>query len=862
MEIVPQLTSGHILRYRRSNGAWIEYRVYNYKPICFTHRNTSVSFVYAENTDPNATPEEKFVVFLEYQQNYDDFLVSLKYFTPKLHHQILPRQTRIFVVNSTEANHQFLLSNNGRWHFLQAPNLLARIQFHYEEEPTLIPTPGFYVPKTLLGIPAPLLVEPLPKNQPVLPVPLPRPSSQPRVNPGPRQERADSDAVCITNPGKISLFELQNRLKTFINEEKYKSLHIPPRSYQLEDLKKLYQGAQDCTKAIYALVNPAPTGYGKTVFSAMLFSALRVRTLFLVPANILIGQTVNEFKKMIPDARVIAYESAYSFESVLNNNDVIVTTIQMLQFDGRYKDKFSKAMSVIGYVIFDEAHACISEARNHIVQMFMQMKCHALGLTATPLEEVYNAFGYFSDGRDNPIPRRSLIENINLGILPHVSLNMIDCPALYAKKSLAVATNSNTATTSTDMHLDNDDSPDDSDEDVEQSDSRIRNLLTDVYFNSADQLTNHFYFGMKGIIFVQRNADATELANHFNKIYQDNKQHPKIIKFEEEFQPGEDFHFAEAVHSNVDDCEKVIADFKANKIRVLIGVKMIAVGFDDKEVKFVALSQTNSHTHLVQSAGRGLRTPSTLMEMMDGHLVNYKTTHFVQVFLGNKKVKYFFNELKVTNNDKITVKFNHGLTENDINIHVLPAYPKIATQLDVEYKLRAQPTEADETLLRKLYRTEIHMIGGYPFTRDQLEKMPVHIRNILEVLEDQHKVIAIKLKNFDNVEVHTEHVLQKRSLDTSRADTSSKRSVVDDSERSDVVVPRITSAVRNQLVQKLDDVLDRFEEIHTETGNKKGQNGSSKSTGIKLSKKKIDLSQLLTYMLSRYKDLYRAARNV
>ena len=163
--------------------------------------------------------------------------------------------------------------------------------------------------------------------------------------------------------------------KDFIWKNKLRFL----RKYQINAIKHLQRAVY---KGKDRFLFEMATGTGKTLTSAAVIRLfLRTknakRVLFLVDRLELEIQAVNDFTQYLkPDYSTYIYKE---HKSDWKKADIVVTTIQSLMFDNKYRTLFSP--TDFDLIISDEAHRSVSGNARAVFEYFNGYK---LGLTATP----------------------------------------------------------------------------------------------------------------------------------------------------------------------------------------------------------------------------------------------------------------------------------------------------------------------------------------------------------------------------------------------------------------------------------------------------------------------------------------------
>lgn len=156
------------------------------------------------------------------------------------------------------------------------------------------------------------------------------------------------------------------------------------RKYQLNAIKALQESAkQGNNRFLFEMA----TGTGKTLTSAgiiklFLKTGNAKRVLFLVDRIELERQAKKNFDDYLKDYTTVIYKEV---RNDWRKAEIVVTTIQSLLVDDRYKRLFSP--TDFDLVISDESHRCIGGNARAVFEYFIGYK---LGLTATPKDYIKN----------------------------------------------------------------------------------------------------------------------------------------------------------------------------------------------------------------------------------------------------------------------------------------------------------------------------------------------------------------------------------------------------------------------------------------------------------------------------------------
>jgi type I restriction enzyme R subunit len=156
------------------------------------------------------------------------------------------------------------------------------------------------------------------------------------------------------------------------------------RDYQINAIKALQQSAKEGNNRF---LFEMATGTGKTLTSAgiiklFLKTGNAKRVLFLVDRIELERQAKKNFDEYLKDYISVIYKES---KNDWRKAEIVITTIQSLLVDDRYKRLFSP--TDFDLLISDESHRCIGGNSRAVFEYFIGYK---LGLTATPKDYIKN----------------------------------------------------------------------------------------------------------------------------------------------------------------------------------------------------------------------------------------------------------------------------------------------------------------------------------------------------------------------------------------------------------------------------------------------------------------------------------------
>ena len=405
--------------------------------------------------------------------------------------------------------------------------------------------------------------------------------------------------------------------KDFIWNNKLKFL----RKYQLNAIEHLQKAVR---KGKDRFLFEMATGTGKTLTSAAVIRLfLRTKNarkvLFLVDRLELEDQAWKAFTNYLkPDYSTFIFKE---HKSDWRNADIVVTTIQSLMFDNKYRYEFSP--TDFDLIISDESHRSISGNARAVFEYFHGYK---LGLTATPkdylkgvnpdnikqndpreierrmLRDTYTTFG--CEGND-PTFRYSLLDGVKEGFL--INPRVLDARTEITTQLLSDEGYSVVLAT----------------EDGEETETFISSDFEKKFFSDK---TNR--------VFCQtflENALRDPITNEIGKtiIFAVSQNHARKLteilnEFAEQLYPGKyNSDFAVQVTSQVGDAQQMTINFtnnnlngkttwlegyKSSKTRICITVGMMTTGYDCPDLLNICMMRPIfSPADFVQIKGRGTR---------------------------------------------------------------------------------------------------------------------------------------------------------------------------------------------------------------------------------------------------------------
>lgn len=393
------------------------------------------------------------------------------------------------------------------------------------------------------------------------------------------------------------------------------------REYQLNAIKALQSSAkQGNNRFLFEMA----TGTGKTLTSAgiiklFLKTGNANRVLFLVDRIELERQAKKNFDDYLKDYTTVIYKES---KDDWRKAEVVVTTIQSLLVDNRYKRLFSP--TDFDLVISDESHRCIGGNSRAVFEYFIGYK---LGLTATPkdyiknvdvktlkfedpkalerriLLDTYKTFGCESG---DPTYRYSLLDGVRDGYLinPIVVDARTDITTdLLSKEGYSV--------------LVTDDENGETEEQVFKKDfeKKFFSEKTNIQFCKTllenglkDPISGEFG---KTIVFCVSQDHCAKIVQILNQmahqIWNGKYNSDFAVQVSSCVPTAQDMttYFS---NDNLNGHSNFLADYKSSKSRICVTVGMMTTGYDCPNLLNLALMRpVFSPTDFVQIKGRGTR---------------------------------------------------------------------------------------------------------------------------------------------------------------------------------------------------------------------------------------------------------------
>lgn len=431
---------------------------------------------------------------------------------------------------------------------------------------------------------------------------------------------------------------------------------LEPTEIQKEALAALefYRRVKDWRKGIVVM----PTGTGKTILSALDAQRIGGRVLFLVHRLDILAQSVDAYRMVWPTMSH-GYLTGESKSKELDC-DVLFASKDTLRQPAELR---KYARDHFSYIVIDEVHHGQSPSYRDILEYFNPT--FMLGMTATPdrldRKDIFELFDY---NKAYEIP---VVDVIERGLLvPYTYYGLTD--------------------------------------DIDYSKIRYEKNR----YNVAD---------------LERQLVIPERNKAVLREYLEKGQEDKAIGFCVSIEHAERMAAffnengvpAAAIHSKAPDRDKLVQDFRNNKLTVAFTVDLFNEGVDFPNVQVLLfLRPTESKTVFVQQLGRGLRLAAgkERVRVLD-FIGNYKRANLIRGYLAKDK-----REILITVGGKSRRKVEYEYSRG-CEVHFDATVEEILDRQDTEalgvgkVELTEAYYEVAENLGRKPSRSEIDDAGAY-----------------------------------------------------------------------------------------------------------------------------------------------------
>ena len=409
----------------------------------------------------------------------------------------------------------------------------------------------------------------------------------------------------------------ENKRDKFCFDNNYRLL----RKYQIKAIEALQESAKNGNNRF---LFEMATGTGKTLTSAAIIRLFlntgnAKRVLFLVDRIELERQAKKNFDEYLKDYTTYVYKEN---KSDWRKAEIVVTTIQSLLVDDRYKRLFSP--TDFDLVISDEAHRCIGGNARAVFEYFIGYK---LGLTATPkdyikntdmkqikfedpkayekrvLLDTYKTFGCESA---EPTFRYSLLDGVADGFLinPIVVDARTDITTeLLSEKGYSIVQINEYGNEVEEQMF------------SRQFEKKFFSEQTNIQFCKTllenglkDPFTGEF--GKTIIFCVSQNhaAKITQILNQMAHQIWQGKYNSDFAQQVTSSVQGAQEMTEQFTNNNLSGSSRFLEDYKTSKARICITVGMMTTGYDCQDLLNLAFMRPIfSPTDFVQMKGRGTR---------------------------------------------------------------------------------------------------------------------------------------------------------------------------------------------------------------------------------------------------------------
>lgn len=429
------------------------------------------------------------------------------------------------------------------------------------------------------------------------------------------------------------------------------------RPYQLNAIKALQESAkQGNNRFLFEMA----TGTGKTLTSAgiiklFLKTGNAKRVLFLVDRIELERQAKSNFENYLKDYTTVVYKEA---RSDWKKAEIVVTTIQSLLVDDRYKKLFSP--TDFDLVISDESHRCIGGNSRAVFEYFIGYK---LGLTATPKDYVKNidekklkfedpkayerrimldTYRTFGCESGEPTFRYSLLDGVRDGYLinPLVVDARTDVTTeLLSEKGYSV------------VQITDDGNKVEEQIFSRQFEKKFFSENTNIQFCKTllenglkDPISGEFG---KTIVFCVSQDHCAKIVQILNKmahsIWKDKYNSDFAVQVSSSVPTAQDMttYFS---NDNLNGNSRFLEGYKSSKSRICVTVGMMTTGYDCPNILNLALMRPIfSPTDFVQIKGRGTRKCTFKYTDSNKEQISFEKQHF-KLFDFFANCEYFEHE--------------------------------------------------------------------------------------------------------------------------------------------------------------------------------------------------------------------------
>lgn len=446
-------------------------------------------------------------------------------------------------------------------------------------------------------------------------------------------EFVDRDYIALTQHPHYehaAAWKNEQERQHFIDTYKLRFL----RPYQIRAIRTLQEKVKEGSdRFLFEMA----TGTGKTLTAAaviklFLRSGNARRVLFLVDRLELESQAVKAFTALLKnDFQTVIYKEK---RDDWNKAEIVVTTVQSLLFDNKYKRLFSP--TDFDLVISDEAHRSIGGNARAVFEYFVGYK---LGLTATPrdylkkvearssgrdpreyerrvLLDTYATFGCASG---EPTFRYSLLDGVRDGYL----INPVVVDARTDITTQLLSEEGYAVVVTNDEGEDEEGSFYQRDFEKKFFSETTNRLLCKTFLENAlhDPISGEV--GKTIVFAVSQNhaAKLTQILNEMaDRLYPGKYQSDFAVQVTSLIPDAQQFTI-NFTNNNLRGSENFLAAYKTSKARVCVTVGMMTTGYDCPDLLNLCLMRpVFSPTDFIQMKGRGTRKHDFGEELHDARL--------------------------------------------------------------------------------------------------------------------------------------------------------------------------------------------------------------------------------------------------
>ena len=392
------------------------------------------------------------------------------------------------------------------------------------------------------------------------------------------------------------------------------------RDYQIKAVQSIQKAVENgSNRFLFEMA----TGTGKTLTSAaviklFLHTGNAKRVLFLVDRIELERQAKKNFDEYLKDYHSVIYKDA---KSDWNKAEIVITTIQSLLVDNRYKKLFSP--TDFDLLISDEAHRCLGGNSRAVFEYFIGYK---LGLTATPKDYIKNAdvkklkfedpkaferrvlldtYKTFGCEDSQPTFRYSLLDGVKDGFL--INPIVVDARTDITTEMLS-AEGYSVMTIQDDEEVEEKMFKKDFEKKFYSENTNIQFCKTLLENGLSDPISGEF--GKTLVFCVSQNhcAKITQILNQMAHKKWEGKYNSDFAQQVTSCIPTAQDMTEQFSNNKLSGNSRFLDDYRTSKARVCVTVGMMTTGYDCQDVLNLALMRPIfSPSDFVQIKGRGTR---------------------------------------------------------------------------------------------------------------------------------------------------------------------------------------------------------------------------------------------------------------